>query len=55
MWRSAFLSWFSTAFLIIVVDHVTTGLSQVCELWLGVGKGMLPVGHLAPKIHMAVN
>ena len=36
---------------------MTSGLPQVCELWLGVSKGMLPVRHLAPKNPqiMAVN
>ena len=34
-----------------------SGLSHVCELWLGVSKGMLPVKHLSQRIVkiMAVN
>ena len=53
----AFLSWFSTTCLEIVVEVMTSGLPQVCEQWLGVGNGMLPVEHLAPEILkiMAVN
>ena len=51
----AFASWYSTTFLTNVVDAMTLGLPQVCKLWLGVGKGMLPVKNLAPKIHMAVS
>ena len=38
-----------------MVDINTSGQSLVCKLWIGVSKGMLPVRHLAPKIHMAVN
>ena len=34
---------------------MTSGLPQVCKLWLGVSKGMLPVKHLAPKILIAAN
>ena len=34
---------------------MTTALPLVCKLWLGVRYGMLPVRHLSPKIHMAVN
>ena len=45
-----FLSWFSTTFLNIVVEVMTSGLPQVCKPWLGVCKDMLPVKHLAPKI-----
>ena len=29
---------------------MTLGLPQVCNLWLGVSNGMLPVEYLAPKI-----
>ena len=52
---SAFPSWFFTTVLIIVVEIMTLGLPQVCKLWLGVSKGMLPVKHLAPQILMTVN
>ena len=40
-----------------MVEVITSGLPQVCNLWLGVNKGMLPVKHLAQKILkiMAVN
>ena len=48
-------SWFSTTFHKIVVMVMTSGLPQVCKLWLGVSKGMLPVKHVARKILMAVN
>ena len=34
---------------------MASGLPQVCKLWLGVSKGMLPLKHLAPQILMAVN
>ena len=34
---------------------MTAGLPHVCKLWLGVGKGMLPVIHLATNILMVVN
>ena len=34
---------------------MTSGLPQVCELWLGVSKGMLLVKRPDPKILMAVN
>ena len=34
---------------------MTAELSQVCKLWFGVGKGMLPVKRLASKVFMAVN
>ena len=34
---------------------MTSGLPQVCNLWLGVSKGMLPVGHPPPLILMAVS
>ena len=46
-----------TAFLKIVVVVMTSGLIQVCKLWLWVIKGMLPVKHLSPNILkiMAVN
>ena len=30
-------------------------LPQVCKLWLGLNKGMLPVGHLTSNILTAVN
>ena len=36
------------------VEFMTSGLPQVCKLWLGVGKGMLPVKNVAeknPRIH----
>ena len=49
-----FPSWFSTAFLKIVVEVMTSGLPQVCNLWLGVSMGMLCVRHLAPKFITAV-
>ena len=49
----AFLSWLST-FLKIVVHCGASGLTQVCKLWFGVSKGMLPVKHLDPQILMAV-
>ena len=31
----AFSCWFSTTFLRIVIDVMTSGLSQFCMLWLG--------------------
>ena len=46
---------FSTTFPKIVIEVMTSGLPQVCKLWLWVSKGMLPVKHLEPKILMAVN
>ena len=55
MWRSRLLCWFSTTFLLIVVEDTISEFPQVCTLWFGVGKGMLPVRHLAQKILMAVN
>ena len=50
-------SWFTTTFLKIVEEVMTLGLPQVCELWLGVSKGMVLVKHLAPNIlkTLAVN
>ena len=39
----------------LTLDMLTLELPQVCKLWLAVGKGMLHVRHLAPKILMAVN
>ena len=48
-------SWFSTTFLQIVVEVMALGLPHICNLWLGVSMGMLPVIYLAPKILMAVN
>ena len=51
----AFPSLFSTTFLRVVVGFMTLGLPLVCKLWLGVGKGILPVKHLPPKVVMAVN
>ena len=47
--------WFSITFLKIVVEVMTSGLPHVCELWLGLSKGMFPVEHLASKILIAVN
>ena len=49
------LSCFSTTFLNIVVEGMTSGLPQVCKPWLGISKDMLPVKHLAPKILIAFN
>ena len=46
----AFPSWFSATFLTIVVERTT----QVCKLWFGVRKGMLPAIHLAPNILIIV-
>ena len=51
----AFLSWLYTTFLKILVEVMTSGLSQVCNLWFGVSKGILPVRLLAQEIIMAVN
>ena len=51
----AFLGWFSTIFLTIVVEIMTLGLPQVCKLWFGVRNGILPVKHITPKILKAVN
>ena len=45
----AFLSWFSTIFLKIVIEVINSGLPQVCKLWFGIGKGLLPVRHLTEK------
>ena len=42
-----FSNWFSTTFLTIVVEVMTLGLPQVCNLWLGVSRGMLPLKHVA--------
>ena len=39
----AFPNWFSITFLKIVVEVMTLGQPQVCKLWLGVIKGLLPV------------
>ena len=52
---SALPSLFSTTFHNIVVEVMTSELPQVCKLWLGVSKGMIPVEDLAQKIIMAVN
>ena len=46
----AFPSWFYTTFLRIVVVVLISGLQQVCYLWSGVSKCMLPVKRLATKI-----
>ena len=48
---------FSTTFLKIVVEVMTSGLPQVCGLCVGVSMGMIPVKDLVPKILkiMAVN
>ena len=51
----AFPSLFSTTFLQIVLEVMTSALPQVCKLLLGVSNGMLPMKHLSPKILMAVN
>ena len=51
----AFTSWFSTTFLKMVVDLMTSGMPQVCKLLFGVSEGMLPVNHPVPIILMAVN
>ena len=51
----AFPSWFSITFLKIVVEVMTSGLPQICDLWFGVSNGMLPVLVLAQKILIAVN
>ena len=55
MWRSCLPK--LVFHLRIVVEVMTSGLPQVCKLWLGVSKGMLPVEHPAPKMLtiMAVN
>ena len=44
-----------TMFHKIVTEVITSGLPQVCKLWLGVSKGMLPVKHVAETIRIAVN
>ena len=44
---------FSYTFSKIVDEVMTPGLPQVCNLWLGVSKGMFPVKHLAPEIPIA--
>ena len=36
----AFPRWFSTTFLKFVVEVMTSGLPQVCKLWLWVSKGI---------------
>ena len=51
----AFLTWFSTTFLKIVVEDTTSGLLLVCKLRFGESKGMLPVKDIASNIQMAVN
>ena len=48
-------SWFSTIFLKTVVEIMTSELPLVCELLLGVSKGMSPVKHLAQRIIVVVN
>ena len=51
----ALQSWISAMFPKIVVEATRSGLPQICKLWFGVSKGMLPVKHPAPKIIMAVS
>ena len=50
MWHSCLPELVSTTFLRIVVV-----LPQVCNVWFGACKVILPVKHLVPKIIMAVN
>ena len=38
-----------------MVEVMTSGLPQVCKLWLGLSKGKLPAKHPAPKILMSIN
>ena len=33
----------------------SSGLQQICKLWFGVGKGVLPVKHLTPQIFIPPN
>ena len=53
----AFPSWFSTTCHKIVLLVITSGVPQVCILWLGVSRCMLPVKDIGKKILniMAVN
>ena len=45
-------------FLIVVVEvdvFTTSGLSQVCNPWLAVSKGMFPIRRVSPQILMALD
>ena len=55
MWRSCLPELVSPTFLKIVVDVPNLGLPQICKLWIGVGKDILPVRHLAPRILNELN